>query len=174
MEEKKYIVAIYFGSSRTGYAYSLLKEGSNVNFGRFKNTGEKIKTLNQVVLNDSNEIIKYGCEIENFLKQKKQTGNENWHLFNRIKMNLYENKYEIKAVNSSKIISLTEIIYKILDYIKKHVIENIVNTNNGIQGEYDYDSESNKIRWVLTIPAIWDEQNKYIMMQAAEKANIVS
>ena len=126
MEEKKYIVAIYFGSSRTGYAYSLFKEWSNVNFGRFKNTGEKIKTLNQVVLNDSNEIIKYGYEIENFLKQKKQTGNENWHLFNRIKMNLNENKYEIKAVNSSKIISLTEIIYKILDYIKKQVIENIV------------------------------------------------
>ncbi len=146
MEEKKYIVAIYFGSSRTGYAYSLLKEGSNVNFGRFKYTGEKIKTLNQVVLNDSNEIIKYGCEIETFLKQKKQTGNENWHLFNRIKMNLYNNKYEIKAVNSSKIISLTEIIYKILDYLKKHVIENIVKTNKGIQYEYDYDSESNKIR----------------------------
>ena len=39
MEEKKYIVAIYFGSSRTGYAYSLLKEGSNVNFGRFENRG---------------------------------------------------------------------------------------------------------------------------------------
>ncbi len=41
-------------------------------------------------------------------------------------MNLYKNKYEIKAVNSSKIISLTEIIYKILDYLKKQVIENIV------------------------------------------------
>ena len=39
MEEKKYIVAIDFGSSRTGYAYSLLKEGSNVNFGRFENRG---------------------------------------------------------------------------------------------------------------------------------------
>ena len=89
-------------------------------------------------------------------------------------MNLYENKYEIKAVNSSKIISLTEIIYKILDYIKKNVIENIVKTNKGIQDVYDYDSESNKIRWVLTIPAIWDEQNKYIMMQAAEKVIIVS
>ena len=89
-------------------------------------------------------------------------------------MNLYENKYEIKAVNSSKIISLTEIIYKILDYIKKQVIENIVKEYQRIQDEYDYDSESNKIRWVLTIPAIWDEQNKYIMMQAAEKANIVS
>ena len=71
MEEKKYIVAIYFGSSRTGYAYSLLKEGSNVNFGRFNNTGEKIKTLNQVVLNDSNEIIKYGSEIEN-LRSKQE------------------------------------------------------------------------------------------------------
>ena len=174
MEEKKYIVAIDFGSSRTGYAYSLFKEGSNVNFGRFKNTGEKIKTLNQVVLNDSNEIIKYGCEIENFLKQKKQTGNENWHFFNRIKMNLYENKYEIKAVNSSKIINLTEIIYKILDYIKKQVIENIVKEYIGIKDVYDYDSESNKIRWVLTIPAIWDEQNKYIMMQAAEKVIIMS
>ena len=89
-------------------------------------------------------------------------------------MNLYKNKYEIKSVNSSKIISLTEIIYKILDYLKKQVIENIVKEYIGIKDVYDYDSESNKIRWVLTIPAIWDEQNKYIMMQATEKANIVS
>ena len=174
MEEKEYIAAIDFGSSRTGCAYSKIKSDikeSDVTFIRFENTGEKIKTLNIVLLNDSNEIIKYGNEIKNFLKQK---GTENYHLFKRIKMNLYNNIYKIKADNSSKEISLIEIIYKILDYLKKLIIEAIVKSTKGIQEEYDYDYESNKIRWVLTVPAIWDEQNKYIMMQAAEKAGIVN
>jgi hypothetical protein len=79
-------------------------------------------------------------------------GNE--HLFERIKMNLYKNKYRIKAVNSSKKMNLVDIIVFILEYIKKKAIEEIIESSTGIKDNYDFDEENKKIRWVLTIPAI--------------------
>ena len=173
MDEKKIIVAIDFGSAFTGYTYCFIGKNSNeIYCGKFEGTGANIKTLNKVIINDSNEIIKYGFGVEDYLKKGNLKSNE--HLFERIKMNLYNDNYEIKAVNSSKTIKLVDLIYLILNYIKKLAIEAIISTSKGFEDEYKYDEEADKIRWVLTIPAIWNDKNKYIMMQAAEKAGIVN
>ena len=164
MDEKKIIVAIDFGSAFTGYTYCFIGKNSNeIYCGKFEGTGANIKTLNKVIINDSNEIIKYGFGVEDYLKKGNLKSNE--HLFERIKMNLYNDNYEIKAVNSSKTIKLVDLIYLILNYIKKLAIEAIISTSKGFEDEYKYDEEADKIRWVLTIPAIWNDKNKYIMMQ---------
>jgi len=105
---------------------------------------------------------------------KKGNLKQNEHFFERIKMNLYSGQYTIKAVNSSKEIKLVDLIYIILDYLKKEAIKAIISSSRGFEDEYKYNEESSKIRWVLTIPAIWDEKSKNIMMEAAEKAGIVN
>ena len=181
MEGKSYIVAIDFGSSRAGAVFAkntsdekkiIIKE---CNFG---NTGEYIKTLNEVILNDSNEIVSYGYDVNKYIKDGKLSEGET--LYRRIKMNLYKNLSEIESFNSNKSIDLEELIAIILEHLKKHSIESILENEGKInkdkneeKDKIDYDKESSKIRWVLTIPAIWDEKNKYIMMKAAEKAGIV-
>ena len=176
MEGKSYIVAIDFGSSTAGYAYALnTKNGKikQVYDCKFKGTGNKVKTLNEVILNDSNEIVKYGNEVRDFIKKGKLE--KGMHLYQRIKMNLYKNIYEIESVNSGKSIDLVSLISIILEYLKKDAIQYILKQNKGYKDndKIDYIRESDKIRWVLTIPAIWDEKNKYIMMEAAKKAGIV-
>ena len=70
--------------------------------------------------------------------------------------------------------NLVDIIAIILEYIKKKAIEEIIKSSQGIKDNYDYDEENKKIRWVLTVPAIWDDKNKDIMMKAAEKAGLIS
>ena len=75
--------------------------------------------------------------------------------------------------HSLKSINLVDLISKILEHLKKNAIESITDITKGMQNQYNYDPKTNKIRWVLTVPAIWDEKNKFIMMMAAEKAGIV-
>ena len=173
MEGKEYIVAIDFGSSTAGYAYALKDENGNISKiyeCKFKGAGEKVKTLNEVIISDSNELIKYGYEIRDYMKLK-----QGGHLYQRIKMNLYKNLTEIESVNSSKSIDIITLISIILEYLKKHAIELILKQTKGFKekNKIDYNEESDKTRWVLTIPAIWDEKNKFFMMEAAKKAGIV-
>ena len=176
MEGKKYIVAIDFGSSTAGYAYAINPKNGTIKQVydcKFKGTGEKVKTLNEVIINDSNEIVKFGYEVRDYLKKNKLKEGE--HLYQRIKMNLYKNLTEIESVNSNKSIDLFSLISIILEYLKKDAIELILKQTKGYKekDKIDYNKESDKIRWVLTIPAIWDEKNKFLMMEAAKKAGIV-
>ena len=173
MSENNIIVAIDFGSAFTGYTYSFKGKNKNeIYYGKFEGTGANIKTLNKVIINDSNELVNYGYSAEEHMKKGNLKQNE--HFFERIKMNLYSGQYTIKAVNSSKEIKLVDLIYIILDYLKKEAIKAIISSSRGFEDEYKYNEESSKIRWVLTIPAIWDEKSKNIMMEAAEKAGIVN
>ena len=48
MDNKKYVVAIDFGSARAGYVYSFVgRKKDEIYSCNFGDTGEKIKTLNQ-------------------------------------------------------------------------------------------------------------------------------
>ena len=171
MADKEIIVAIDFGSSGAGYAYAF--RGKNkIYSSRFEGTGEKIKTLNEVILNDSNEIVKYGgYEVKNHIRNGNFKQGE--HYYQRIKMNLYENKSNIISVNDEKEIDIGLLIFRILEYIKKHAITTIIEKKKGLGEKFDYEKENNKIKWILTVPAIWNEKNKNIMINAAENAGIV-
>jgi hypothetical protein len=59
----------------------------------------KSKTLNEVIINDSNEIVKFGYEVRDYMKINQLKQGE--HLYKRIKMNLYKNLTEIESVNSN-------------------------------------------------------------------------
>ena len=162
MQQKNIIVAIDFGSANTGYGYTFKGKNKNeIYFGRFPGTGARIKTLNKVIINDNDEVVKYGYEVNEYIE--KGNLKENEHLFERIKMNFYNKLYRIKAVNSSKEKNLVDVIAIILEYIKKKAIEEIIESSTGIKDNYDFDEENKKIRWVLTIPVIWDDKNIMMM-----------
>ena len=175
MEQNEIIVAIDFGSYRTGYAFCILNKKTKereIHLCKFEDEKYKGKTINEVILDDSENLILYGRKVNEYIKNGKLKSNN--HIYERIKMNLYKEKYTIEALNSSKSIRLEILISKILEYLKNHVIKSITNMTEGMKDEYDYDKETKKIRWVLTVPAIWDEKCKYIMMLAAERAGIVN
>ena len=64
-------------------------------------------------------------------------------------MELYENKNIIKAKNSGKELPLKLVIQKILEAIKE-ISKNRPYISN----------QKEKIKWVVTVPAIWDEHKK--------------
>ena len=161
-EVPEVIVGIDFGSSRIGYAFSFF-DPDYINVCKFEGTKEKIKTLNEVILDNSNKIICFGFKCVDYIKQGKM--NKNSHYFKDIKMNLYRHNHVIKSINTNKTIHIVDLIGTILEHIKEDVFNKIREMKNNF--------DINKIKWILTVPAIWDEQSKYIMINACKIAGII-
>ena len=102
------------------------------------------------------------------MKYLKEKGMEAGHYFKGIKMHLYENKSKILAQNSSKELPLKLVIQKILEKIKEIAIKEI--SKNRPYLAY----ETQKIKWVLTVPAIWDEHQKSIMMESCIGSGLIN
>ena len=154
------VVGIDFGSSGTGYAYSF-NNPRNIEFGKFPFQNYEVKTPTQIIL-DSNleKVLAFGKKCDNYT-----LGNNDLY-FKRIKMNLYDKKKYIKPENNSKSFPLEDIITKIFMYIKEEAIKTIRCNRPKITED--------RIKWVVTVPAIWDLSEKSIMLTACEKAGFLN
>ena len=54
-----------------------------------------------------------------------------------------------------------------LTFMKKHLLR-------AVSAHLGYDPHPDTVRWVLTVPAIWDENAKQFMREAAYKVSTVS
>ena len=157
------VVGIDFGSSGTGYAYSYFDKNKIIH-GQIYGASVDYKVPTEIILDDKNNVIKFGSECVKYLKEKRL---EAGHYFKGIKMELYENKNTIKAKNSGKELPLKLVIQKVLETIKEMAIKEISKNRPYIINQTD------KIKWVVTVPAIWDEHKKNIMMEACIGAGLV-
>ena len=161
IKDYEVVVGIDFGSSGTGFAYSFF-DPNDVVVGEIPGASVNNKVPTEIILDDNNYTIQFGCECENHLKEK---GLEAGHYFKGIKMNLYENKDIIEANNSGKKVPLKIVIQKVLEEIKKLAIKQISQNRPGFNDK--------KIKWVVTVPAIWDDRQKSIMMESCVMAGLV-
>ena len=114
IKDYEVVVGIDFGSSGTGFAYSFF-DPNDVVVGEIPGASVNNKVPTEIILDDNNYTIQFGCECENYLKEK---GLEAGHYFKGIKMNLYENKDIIEANNSGKKVPLKIVIQKVLEEFK--------------------------------------------------------
>ena len=87
-------------------------------------------------------------------------------------MYLYKNQLEITENYSNRKYDLIKVISKFLEKIRDEVInelkskqKNIMDKSNGIR--------LGLIKWIITVPAIWSEQNKTCMIKAAKLAKLI-
>jgi len=157
------VVGIDFGSSGTGYAYSYFDKNKIIH-GQIYGASVDYKVPTEIILDDNNYVIRFGAECIKYLKEKRLEAD---HYFKGIKMELYENKNMIKAKNSGKELPLKLVIQKVLETIKEMAIKEISKNRPYIINQTD------KIKWVVTVPAIWDEHKKSVMMEACIGAGLV-
>lgn len=155
------VVGIDFGSYGTGYAYSF-NNPDDILIGTFPNQGVDNKVPTEIILDKNLEILAFGHKCKKYIDENKLVNGELY--FQRIKMNLYENKNTIQPQNESSSYSLDIIISKVLIYVKTEAIKSIKANRPNI--------DNKKIRWVVTVPAIWNETQKGIMIKASEKAQL--
>ena len=165
MNEIKVIVGIDFGSSGTGYAFSY-NNHKDIRLGKFDNQGTEPKVPTQIILDSKLErVLAFGNECENYIDSNGLFNNGEL-FFQKIKMNLYDGIYMIKPQNNSNEYPLEDIISKILEYIKENSFKYIQDSHPKITFE--------QIKYVVTVPAIWDLSMKGIMIKACEKAGLLN
>ena len=158
------VVGIDFGSSGTGFAYSYFNRNKIIN-GQIYGASVDYKVPTEIILDDNNYVLKFGLDCITYLKEK---GMETGHYFKGIKMHLYENKSKIISINSGKELPLKLVIQKVLETIKEIAINEISKNRPKLK------EETEKIKWVVTVPAIWNEHQKSIMMESCEGAGLIN
>ena len=122
----------------------------------------KIKISAEIILDDDLNVKAFGDDCSLYYNSINEG---NFHHFYKIKMNLYDRKYKIKARNSDKEVDIQYIIKLMLIEIKKKAIEQIKLSK--------FSLDENKIHWVITVPAIWELKSKQIMINAAQEAGMI-
>ena len=163
MNEKNYevVVGIDFGSSGSGYAYSFMND-KNINHGYISGGSVDNKVPTEIILTDDYQILEFGAGCKQYLKEK---GLISGNYFKGIKMNLYSKNKNIKAHNNGKIFDLSKVIEKVLEKLKSLALEELRKLRSNI-------NESN-IKWVVTVPAIWENFQKSIMMNSCVNAGLI-
>ena len=147
------VVGIDFGSSGCGFAYSFMNE-DKIFHCDIKGADVDKKIPTEIILDDDNEILAFGPDCKEYLKEK---GLNKCNYFKGIKMHLYEKQKTIKSSNSDKTLPLKLVIQIVLEKIKNLCLEQLKKSWNNIE-------ESN-IKWVVTVPAIWGDFEKGMMME---------
>ena len=156
------VIGIDFGSSGIGFAYGFFgNENGQITSGYFKGQSNNNKVSTELILDDDLKLLAFGDNCISYLSSHTK----NIHHFKNIKMNLYKKIYQIKANNTDKRVNIQYIIKLILQEIKKKAIEQIENSKP--------DLNQNNIHWVITVPAIWDNKSKQIMIDAASEAGLI-
>ena len=157
------VVGLDFGSSGSGFAYAYKDNEEEINPGYINGANVDNKVPTEIILDNNNDTLQFGAECIRFMKEK---GLESGHYFKEIKMNLYEKKTSIAAKNSGKVLPLKLVIQRVLEKLKDLAFTEIKKNRPNIT--------LSNIKWVVTVPAIWQEFEKNIMMEACIDAGLVT
>ncbi|CAG2202058.1 unnamed protein product [Mytilus edulis] len=109
-----------------------------------------------------------GLENEDSDSDDEDSGHKDqFHYFNRFKMMLHNQTVNLDTTikdQNGMHMKAFDIFSFAIKYLKDQAIGRLVKTLKNV--------ETNDIHYVLTVPAIWDDQAKIFMRKAAEKAGI--
>eukprot|EP01084_Bolivina_argentea_P130873 231041_1 len=194
-ESKKFeiSIAIDFGTDGLGVAYALPNANEIYVHDKWnsKHYGTIVKPKTIILFDDKFETVAVGLDAKhvymNLSSNKKQT----WMLFERFKMSLYEEKIkandmdekkkECKNINakSQKIAIESEITAsngkkcsseKVFIATFKHINE----TCKKYLKKRKIKTINDNTQWIITVPAIWNDESKNKMKNWAEKAGLIN
>lgn len=182
------VVAIDFGTSRTGFAYAFVSDDGGVPevFKKvYPNDGYHKQPTCLYVDMKTTELLAFGHEAHQLAAHDKSSGDDcsNRFLFASFKQGLdaenttsgekmwpsldnntrvddFEVLFKVAELPVQKLIAMT------LKYVKDELID-YVKSRDGIQLDVD------QVRWVITLPAIWSEPAKQVMKDAACDAGLI-
>src|SRR3990167_3032329 len=161
------VIAIDFGTTRTGYA--ILRAGSSnveVRTNWEGNVEQHYKNLT-IILYDTNTLtpLSWGFEAVDMYKRKIRAKETNMRLINDIKLNLNKLQDPNEKLPKIQIGSNSVSTIKVIADFLTLVVATIRKQNPEINIE--------ATKWCLTVPAIWNDAMREAMKQAAEEAGLV-
>ena len=160
----KIVVGIDFGTAGIGYAYSLCDDKKNIILSDLKDQCDN-KVPTEIILDNSLKfILAFGNECSGYINSHHNK--DTYQYFKNIKMNLYKNKETIKSTNGKEIN-----IEVVISFLLRKISDEAINQIRRSSGK---ECAKNEIRWVVTIPAIWEEKSKEIMINASKAAGLIN
>ncbi|XP_052819951.1 heat shock 70 kDa protein 12A-like [Mya arenaria] len=169
------VAAFDFGTTYSGYAFSFRDDPNKIQANQsWKARGGtsrlmSLKTSTSVLLNPKGKFNKFCFDAEDtYASLAEEEKHHGWRLFRRFKMVLHSNKHLTKDVTvedfcGEKMTAFPLFVMSI-EYLREHLLKAVTKQKIGIK-ETD-------IFYVLTIPAIWDDNAKRFMRDAAVAAHI--
>ncbi|KAM8780392.1 heat shock 70 kDa protein 12A isoform 3-T3 [Rhynchonycteris naso] len=169
------VVAIDFGTTSSGYAYSFTKEPECIHVMRRWEGGDpgvsNQKTPTTILLTPERKFHSFGYAARDFYHDLDPNEAKQWLYLERFKMKLHTTgdltlDTDLTAANGKKIKAL-EIFAYALQYFKEQALKEL-------SDQAGSDFENSDVRWVITVPAIWKQPAKQFMRQAAYQAGLAS
>jgi len=173
MQQYLAYVGIDFGTSGSTFSYwlpksSIDKESIKVKSWAGAGTANKMET--EIILDENfNKILAFGKnQCEQFIKKSQQK----FLYFSNVKMFLYKNQFQITDNYSNKKYDLIKVISKFLEKLRDEAINELKSKQKSFMNK-SFEECLDSIKWIITVPAIWSEQNKTCMIQAAKLAKLI-
>jgi molecular chaperone DnaK (HSP70) len=167
LKEFTHVIAIDFGTGESGYA--IVANSSNPNtkpiievFNPCDDNDQKTPTA--ILFDNNKNFLDFGSNA--IRKYAEIVDNNNTALlFQNYKISLYHMQSEANSMDGRSMPLMT-VISETLKYIAKCAL-------NKLSEQVGETLHEEKIRWVLTVPALWNEEHKLFMRKAAVKAGII-
>ncbi|XP_014882501.1 heat shock 70 kDa protein 12A-like, partial [Poecilia latipinna] len=172
---ESYIICIDFGTTYSGYAFSLTSREEEVD-PHVKFWGEEVglktpKTPTCILFDEHQQFVSFGYAARQTYLRNSGKESRAKFFFDRFKMSLYGKKVTtdmiIKAANGREMKALT-VFKEALRFLKEDALKTIQQNTEG------RNFTASDFTWVLTVPAIWDHSAKQFMREAATQAGIVT
>ncbi|XP_052074070.1 heat shock 70 kDa protein 12A-like [Mytilus californianus] len=172
-----FVAAIDFGTTYSGYAFSsradFTRNPLDIHAPQAWHAGSaqllSLKTPTCLLLDSDKNFVAFGYDAENrYADLVSRELHEGYFYFSRIKMILYQNKnlskdLMIEDIGGKSLLAL-DVFSLSIKALKDHFIDTINDEVPGIQID--------DVLWVLTVPAIWNDNAKLFMRKSAEQAGI--
>ena len=179
------VVAIDFGTTYSGYAFSFTRHPSRIYVMRRWQQGDpgqrdsKIPTA--LLLQPNGKFHSFGFDARNKYHSLDHDQARHWLYFENFKTLLYgaaqkqsmalNENTQISALNGRQVPAIVVFAFA-MRFFRQHALAEINAMVEAKQHEPPVDQHS--IRWVVTVPAIWSPTAKQFMRQAAYAAGLGS
>ncbi|XP_064630076.1 heat shock 70 kDa protein 12A-like isoform X2 [Lineus longissimus] len=169
------VVAIDFGTTYSGYAFSFTRDPSSVHMMRKWEGGDpgviNQKTPTTLLLSPDERFHSFGFSARDHFHDLDPQEAKKWLYFEKFKMLLHHNpelneKTMIPASNGKEVPAVNVFAHSLM-FFKEHALQELSD-----QSTIKILNED--VRWVITVPAIWKQPAKQFMRQAAYKAGIAN
>lgn len=169
--EKLMVMAIDFGTTYSGYAYSFRSKKKDI----FTNYWQKdqIKTPTIVLMDENKKFHSFGQEAKDkYLELIKSKDHMRWYYFENFKMKLFVQDGIVDKNMGlpdmfDKELPAIDVFAAAIEYMKDHFLDKLHDGNDDEKFVTVKD-----VHFILTVPAIWSDLAKQFMRQAAIMAGI--
>lgn len=170
------VVAIDFGTTYSGYAFSFIHDPEEIHMMRKWEGGDpgipNAKTPTVLLLKPAGQFHSFGYTARDYYHDLTTRDTRQWLYFDKFKMTLHHQKQLgrstlIQAANKVDSLPAVTVFAHALRFFKEHALRELSDqTAIPIHNE--------DIRWVITVPAIWRSAAKQLMREAAYEAGLGS